>query len=51
MMADAAMTAVISTECAIALYEAQASDPKRGRKSYYPERLQPSIDTWRNLYV
>lgn len=51
MMADAIATAVISTECAIALYEAQATDPASGRVNHYPDRLQPTIDAWRTRYV
>ncbi|WP_307109188.1 hypothetical protein [Rhodococcus sp. SORGH_AS_0303] len=51
MMADALATAVISTECAIALFEAQTTDPAAGRKNYYPDRLQPSIDAWRGRYM
>lgn len=51
MMADAIMSAVISTECAVALYEAHATDPAVTRTHKYPERLQPSIDGWHSRFV
>ncbi|QQM21811.1 hypothetical protein I7X09_28375 [Rhodococcus sp. P-2] len=51
MMADAIATAVISTECAIALFEAQSTDPASGRTNHYPDRLQPTIDGWRDRYL
>ena len=50
MMADALATALIYTECAVSLFEAQSTDPTSGRTNYYPERLQPTIDEWRDLY-
>lgn len=50
MMADAIAAAVINTECAIALYEAQSTDPNIGRTNYYPDRLQVTIDEWRSRY-
>lgn len=50
MMADAIATALIYTECAVALFEAQSTDPASVRTSYYPERLQPSVDEWRDMY-
>lgn len=51
MMADAIATAVVSTECAIALFEAQSTDPTSGRINYYPDRLNPTIEEWRGRYV
>lgn len=51
MMADALMSAIISVECAVALYEAQTTDPASARTHNYPERLQPSIDAWRVRYA
>ena len=50
MMADAISTALIYTECAVGLFEAQSTDPVGARTNYYPERLQPTIDEWRDLY-
>ncbi|MBO0852403.1 MAG: hypothetical protein J2P18_01385 [Nocardia sp.] len=50
MMADAIATAVTSTECAIALFEAQSSNPTSGRNHYYPDRLDPTIEEWRKRY-
>ncbi|WP_207843374.1 hypothetical protein [Williamsia soli] len=51
MMADAINTALIYTESAVCLYEAQSTDPDSTRTNYYPEELQPTIDTWRALYA
>jgi hypothetical protein len=51
MMADAIATAVLFTECAVCLFEAQSTDPVGERANYYPARLQPTIDAWRDLYV
>lgn len=50
MMADFINLAVINTECAVALYEAQATDPNVPRDYHYPERLQITIDEWRSRY-
>ncbi|MGV9945459.1 hypothetical protein [Rhodococcus aetherivorans] len=50
MMADAIATALIYTECAVGLFEAQSTDPESTRPKYYPERLQPTIDEWREIY-
>lgn len=51
MMADAIATAVISTECAVALYHSQSTNPSIARTNHYPARLQPSIDAWRARYM
>ncbi|WP_454195792.1 hypothetical protein [Nocardia sp. Marseille-Q1738] len=54
MIADAIACAVLVTESAIALYEAQAQ-PKAGRarmsSDQFPERLRPTVTTWSNLYT
>lgn len=50
MMADAIATALIYTECAVALFEAQSTDPASARTNNYPERLQPTVDQWRDTY-
>ncbi|WP_338890551.1 hypothetical protein [Rhodococcus sovatensis] len=49
-MADSLNLALLNTECAVALFEAQTTDPKTGRVNYYPERLQVTIDEWRSQY-
>lgn len=50
MMADSINLALINTECALSLYEAQSTDPNGSRTNYYPERLQVTIDDWRTRY-
>lgn len=50
MMADAIFTALVTTESAICLYEAQSTDPDRSRKNYYPHHLQETIDEYRSRY-
>ncbi|WFR71986.1 hypothetical protein P9209_25770 [Prescottella defluvii] len=50
MMADAIATAILFTECAVCLFEAQSTDPASGRQNHYPERLQATIDEWRGRY-
>ncbi len=50
MMADSVNLALINTECALALYEAQATDPNLGRDRLYPQTLQVTIDDWRGRF-
>lgn len=50
MMADSINTALLTTEVAVCLFEAQSTDPNGFRENYYPARLQPTIDAWRELY-
>ncbi|OBA69004.1 hypothetical protein [Gordonia sp. 852002-10350_SCH5691597] len=49
MMADAIATALVYTESALCLYEAQSTSPDSHRR-FYPERLQVTINEWRELY-
>lgn len=51
MMADFINLALINTECAVALYEAQATDPNVRRDQFYPQRLQVTIDEWRQRFA
>ena len=52
MILEAVNIAVAMTECAVALFEAQAQNHtmKTDRPILYPERLQPSVETWATLY-
>ncbi|MFD6514549.1 hypothetical protein [Rhodococcus sp. NPDC060176] len=50
MMADSAAVAVYVTECAIALFEAQASKSGGSRTRHYPPRLQSTIEKWATPY-
>lgn len=51
-IADSLATAVNMTECAIALFEAQAQrlSGTTDRERFYPERLEQTIKEWRRLY-
>lgn len=51
MMADAIMTALVYTESALCLYESQSTSSSDPRQNHYPERLQVTIDAWRDLYT
>lgn len=51
MMADAIATALLYTESAVSLYEAQSTDPDGTRTNYYPDGLQATVDEWRPLYA
>jgi hypothetical protein len=44
--------AVVMTECAVCLFEAQATNPARAavRKANYPEWLAPTVDAWTPRY-
>jgi hypothetical protein len=44
--------AVIMTECAVCLFEAQAANPARAarRKANYPDWLAPTVDAWLPRY-
>ncbi|BBY60524.1 hypothetical protein [Mycolicibacterium sarraceniae] len=51
-LADSLAAAVIMTECAVALYEAQATHPARTRvrRKNYPENLEPTVSLWADRY-
>jgi hypothetical protein len=51
-LADSLAAAVIMTECAVALYEAQATHPARPRVRYknYPGYLESTVSLWRARY-
>ena len=51
-LADSLATAVNMTECAIALFEAQAQSPTgpTSWKCHYPARLEPAIKEWAGMY-
>ena len=51
-ISDGLAAAVIMTECAVALYEAQATHPARSavRQQNYPKWLEPTIEAWRPRY-
>ncbi|MFD6056837.1 hypothetical protein [Rhodococcus wratislaviensis] len=53
MLADSFAAAVNMTECAIALYEAQAQrrNGRTDRKYHYPKRLAPTVREWSKLYI
>ncbi len=51
MLSDAIAVAVFVTEAAVALYEAQATNPRSsGRASHYPPIIQPTIDQYTSLF-
>lgn len=52
MIVEAVNIAVTMAECAVALFEAQAQNhtTNTDRPILYPERLQPSVETWAALY-
>lgn len=47
-VAEGFAAAVIMTECAVCLFEAQSTNPARAavRKANYPEWLAPTVDAW-----
>lgn len=51
-IADSLAAALIMTECAVALYEAQATHPSKHvvRKQNYPEYLEKTVLAWRPTY-
>jgi len=51
-LADSLAAAVIMTECAVALYEAQATHPSRpqARRRNYPDYLESTVSLWRARY-
>lgn len=51
-LADSLAAAVIMTECAVALYEAQATHPARPRvrRRNYPDYLESTVSVWRDRY-
>jgi hypothetical protein len=52
MVADGLAAALILTECAVALFEAQALDPTNPgqREVHYPRHLSDTMSTWAALY-
>jgi hypothetical protein len=51
-ISDGLAAAVIMTECAVALFEAQATHPARSvvRARNYPHWLEPTVSAWRPRY-
>ncbi|MBU9762250.1 hypothetical protein FR943_00045 [Mycobacterium sp. TNTM28] len=51
-LADSLAAAIIMTECAVALYEAQATHPARARvrRKNYPEQLESTVSLWADRY-
>jgi hypothetical protein len=51
-LADSLAAAVIMTECAVALYEAQATHPARARvrRKNYPDHLDATVLLWADRY-
>jgi hypothetical protein len=51
-ISDGLAAAVIMTECAVALFEAQATHPARSivRARNYPAWLEPTVAAWRPRY-
>jgi hypothetical protein len=51
-LADSLAAALIMTECAVALFEAQSTHTarRRMRRKNYPEYLEPTVSAWRPLY-
>ena len=51
-LADSLAAALIMTECAVALFESQATHPARSRvrRENYPDYLQATVSAWRPLY-
>ena len=52
-ISDSLGAALIMTECAVALYEAQATHPARSvvRSKNYPDYLNATVAAWRPLYA
>ncbi len=52
-ISDSLGAALIMTECAVALYEAQATHPKRSvvRAKNYPDYLEATVAAWRPIYA
>ena len=52
-ISDSLGAALIMTECAVALYEAQATHPARSvvRAKNYPDYLEATVAAWRPLYA
>lgn len=52
MIVESVNIAVTMAECAVALFEAQAQNhtTNTDRPILYPDRLQPSVETWAALY-
>lgn len=53
IVAEGFAAAVIMTECAVCLFEAQAANPARAarREANYPDWLAPTVTAWRARYV
>lgn len=51
-ISDGLSAAIIMTECAVALFEAQSTHPARAvvRARNYPEWLEPTVQAWRPNY-
>jgi len=51
-VADGFAAALIMTECAVALFEAQSTHPARTvvRRRNYPQSLVPTVDAWASRY-
>jgi hypothetical protein len=51
-LAESLAAAVIMTECAVALYEAQATHPARARVRHknYPDHLESTVLLWAGRY-
>jgi hypothetical protein len=51
-LADSLAAALIMTECAVAVFEAQSTHTarRRMRRKNYPEYLEPTVSAWRPLY-
>jgi hypothetical protein len=52
IVADGFAAALITTECALALFEAQATSPPRAsvRRKNYPDWLSATVDEWAPRY-
>jgi hypothetical protein len=52
ILSDGFAAAVIMTECAVALFEAQSTHPERGsiRLQHCPKLLWPTINAWAPRY-
>lgn len=52
VIVESVNNAVCMVECAVALFEVQAQDPRitTDRPRLYPDLLQPTIDQWTELY-
>lgn len=52
MLSEAISVAIFVTESAVALYEAQATNPESpGRAKRYPSRIQPTIEQYTTLFA